>query len=77
MMITIKCDGCETRFSVEEQYIKNNKVKIPFHCPYCVIPFPLQYRVRIREVSGGVNISGADNLHIGGDVVGGDLIKKY
>jgi hypothetical protein len=67
MMITIKCDTCETRFSVEENYIKDERVSIPFHCPYCRAPYPLRYRVRIREVSGGVNISGAGNLHIGGN----------
>lgn len=42
-MITIKCDTCETRFSVEEEFIKDSKVAKPFHCPYntCQQAYPI------------------------------------
>jgi hypothetical protein len=73
-MVTIKCDTCDLKFGVENEFVIDGKVTVLFHCPYCSQKYPKGYYVELVGVTGGVNISGS--AHVGGSIVGGDLVIR-
>ncbi len=79
MLTSVTCKKCGDDFAVERVYAKPKGtvalVRLEFSCPYCSEKYPVGSQLDLTGAVGGVNISGAGSLRIGGDIVGGDSIK--
>lgn len=74
MLVQIICSKCGELFGVGNENVKQGNVaRMPFHCCYCDQEFKRNDVLNVKGTHGGVNIGGS--VHVGGDIVGGDLIK--
>lgn len=83
MIVNIECLECEFPFGIKKTYLDMKSpyvrvvIKRPFWCPYCQSEHPAGKVVRVIGISSGANIqTEKSNVSIGGDVVGGDLVRN-